>query len=222
MTQPLSSFALHSGDQPAPQRQRAGLASRLGLVGAMALAAAAVSAPALAQSGLPSSLGGLVPATSKGYLGLSVGRSGFDSDCAPGFSCDENDRVFKLTAGAVTNEIWGAEFGLIDFGKARSGGGELKARGLSLAGTANFDFGAGFTAFGKLGLTYARTRTSASPLLNIATGGKNSIGFNWGLGAAWAFDSKWALVGEWEQYRLRFAPGRQSVSVLTLGVRYQF
>lgn len=210
-------------EAPRRHRQRS-RRSGAALVSVVAgLVAASLAGPTLAQSNsLPTSLGGLVPATSKGYLGLGLGRSGFDPDCVPGFGCDENDRVLKLTAGAVTNEIWGAEFGLIDFGKAQSAGGELKARGLSLAGTANFEFGAGFTAIAKLGVTYARTRTSASPLVDIATGSKNSLGLNWGLGASWAFDPKWAVVAEWEQYRLKFAPGTQTVSVLSVGVRYLF
>ena len=194
---------------------------RPGLALIAGLAAVSLSGPALAQSS-PGGLGGLMPSATQGYVGLSLGRSSFDPDCVPGFGCDDKDRVIKLTAGAVTNQIWGAEFGFIDFGKANSGGGTLKAKGLSLAGTANFDFGSGLSAFAKLGLTYARTKTSASPLANISTGSENSLGLNWGLGLAWAFDPKWALVGEWEQYRLKFAPGRQTVDALTIGVRYRY
>lgn len=188
---------------------------RLAVLSALAIGSVGM---AHAQS---SGLGGLGPTGSKGYIGGSFGNTSFDPSCRFGFGCDDSDRGLKLTAGAVTNEIWGAEFGLVDFGKATASGGSQKARALSLSGTANFEFAPGFTGFAKLGLTYGRTKTSAAPF-TVSTGSKNGIGPNWGLGLAYQLHPQWSIVGEFEQYRIRFAPGRQTLDLLSIGVRYHF
>lgn len=199
-------------------RARHGALTRASLVAVATLASAGIGA---AQAQTPLGLGGLAPTGSKGYVGASLGNTSFDPPCRAGFGCDDSDRGLKLTAGAVTSEIWGAEFGLVDFGKATASGGSQKATALSLSGTANFEFTPGFIGFAKLGLTYARSKTSAAPF-TVATGSKNSLGPNWGLGLAYQLHPQWSIVGEFEQYRIRFAPGRQTLDLLSIGVRYHF
>ena len=205
-------------NRPSHRRSRRGAGARVRLA---VLAALAIGSVGLVQAQSPSGLGGLAPTGSKGYIGGSFGNTSFDPPCRTGFGCDDSDRGLKLTAGAITNEIWGAEFGLVDFGKATASGGSQKARALSLSGTANFEFAPGFIGFAKLGLTYGRTKTSAAPF-TVSTGSKNSIGPNWGLGLAYQLHPQWSIVGEFEQYRIRFAPGRQTLDLLTIGVRYHF
>lgn len=201
-----------------PRRPRAARSFRAGLAAVGLMTAGGIG---VAHAQTPLGLGGLTPSGSKGYLGASIGSATFDPPCRAGFGCDDSDRTLKLTAGAVTNEIWGAEFGLIDFGKATASGGSQKATGLSLSATANLEFTPGFIGFAKLGLTYARSKTSAAPL-TVSTGNKNSLGPNWGLGLAYEMHPQWSIVGEYEQYRVRFAPGRQTLDLLTIGVRYHF
>ena len=63
----------------------------------------------------------------------------------------------------------GAEFGYVNLGKMRRGGGSTKAHGLNVSLVGRVPLGA-FNVFGKLGTTYSRTEVSASALSGIATG----------------------------------------------------
>lgn len=190
------------------------------LPGRLLVLACALAAAGQARAQVPVGLGGYLPPSSYGYLGLSLGEARFDPTCQAGLSCDRKDRGLKLTAGARTQEVWGAEFSLIDFGEATASGASQRARALAFSGTANLEFVPGFLGFARLGLAYSRTKSGVAA--GQASGSKGGIGPHWGLGLAYAMDPQWTLVGEYEQHRVRFAAGRQTLGLLSLGVRYTY
>lgn len=208
-----------------PARRRTGprpafLQRRLAALG-LGLAGAIAGPVAVAQT--PSGLGGFAPssALAAGYIGLNLGKSGFDPECRPGFGCDKRGNGYKVALGAQGTEIWGAEISYTDLGEADAAGGSQKASGFTISGLAGLPLGPAFSVFARLGLTYARTRTSATAP-GVATGSENGFGPSYGVGLTYAFDPRWSLVAEYDQYRIKFAPGRQTVDFLSVGVRYRY
>ena len=86
----------------------------------------------------------------------------------------------------------------------------------------NFGVEFGYLNFGKVGTTYARTRTNGYSNLGVQTGKDNGFGLSYGLGARWAFNTQWAAVLEWERHRLHFADGKANTNMTTLGVQYRY
>ncbi len=187
----------------------------------LALAGTCVLPQARAQT--PSGLGGpaALPGLAAGYIGFGVGRSSFDPVCRPGFGCDDRDVGFKVALGAQGADIWGVEVSYADLGKASGSGGTQKASGLTVSGVAGLPLSPAFSVFAKLGLTYARTRTSAVAA-DVATGSENGFGLSYGAGLTYSFDPRFSLFAEYEQYRIRFAPGRETVGLLSIGVRLRY
>ncbi len=189
--------------------------------GPVLLAVTLSSAAATAAAQTPSGLGGMAGGAAQGYLGLSVGKTGFDPDCRPGFGCDDSDTGFKIAAGALGADIWGVEISYIDLGKIDASGGSQEASGLTLSGIASLPFTPAFSAFAKLGVTYARTKTSAIAA-GVSTGSENGFGVSYGAGLAYAINAQLSAVAEYEQYRIKFAPGSQTLDFVSIGVRYRF
>ena len=103
------------------------------LVAGFALVFAATAAQAQ-SSGTGISWGDNSLAPSHGYLGLHVGKSKFDPDCVPGFTCDSGKTAFKLSAGGVATDIFGAEVSYLNMGKIGFAGGSQKALQLVFTG----------------------------------------------------------------------------------------
>ena len=189
------------------------------------LGCAFAAGPAQAQSttaggsGLSWSDGSLAP--SHGYLGLHVGKSRFDPDCLPGLSCDSGETAFKLTAGGITTEIFGAEIGYINLGKIDASGGSQRAQGLNLSLVGNLPVGWGFTAIGKVGTTYGWTDSSSSAP-GIRTGSEKGFGLSYGIGLGYKLTSQLELTAEYERHNLDFAAGDQTLGLTSVGLRYRY
>lgn len=187
---------------------------------AVALLGAAGTAAAQARTTDRSSW---LPGTSAGYVGLSVGRSNYDSACGTGFDCDDHDTAWKVYTGASVNPWLGVELGYIEFGDVGRAGGMSEAQGLNLSLVATLPVGESFRLYGKLGATYGRTKVSAAAGSGVTPGTRNGLGPAIAIGGGFDINRDWTAVLEWEHHNLRFAgTGREGVSATTLGIRYNF
>ncbi len=163
----------------------------------------------------------LRPANSRGYVGLSFGRSKFDPDCVPGTSCDSGKTGFKLFAGSIREEAWGAEFAYINPGKINVSGGSQKAHGFNLSLVGTVPLAVGFSGFGKIGGTYGWTSTRSN-LATVSTGDSKGLGLSYGLGLGYRLNDQLELIAEYERHRFDFTSGAQSVGLMSIGLRMQY
>ncbi len=164
----------------------------------------------------------LIPYSSSGYVGLNVGRPDYDLACVGGFGCSDSSTSFNLYTGGMFNQYLGAEIGYVNLGKMRRGGGTSKAHGINLSLVGKLPLGA-FNVFGKVGTTYGRTETTASPLAGIATGRESGWAGSYGLGVGYDLTSRSSIVLEWARYDMRFAGlGKREVNTTSLGYVHRF
>ena len=164
-----------------------------------------------------------IPYTQQGYVGLSAGQSKYSLNSGTGgFNFDDTGNAAKIYAGGYFNPNFGMEFGYLNFGKGHRLGGTTKAQGFNLSLVGRVPLNEQFDVFGKVGTTYARTRTSGFSGLGVQTGKDNGFGLSYGLGARWSFSPQWAAVVEWERHRLHFADGNSNTNMTTVGVQYRY
>lgn len=190
----------------------------------IAAAAVAVSAAFLPSTVDAQTRGSVLPGTTSGYVGANLARPDYGIDCAPTFSCSDPSYGGKVYVGGAWSEVLGLELGYVNFGKAERAGGHARAQGVNLSVLWNFPVTDVFNVFGRVGGTYARTRTSASPfaLPAAATGNRNTFGLAFGAGVGYELNNNIEVVGEWERHRLEFVSGRDNVDMLSVGVRYRY
>jgi OOP family OmpA-OmpF porin len=163
-----------------------------------------------------------------GYVGGSAGESKFRTECnrtLTQFECDRKDTGFKVYAGGRMSEILGLEVGYTDFGRIRTGGGEVDAWAIPVTLTAGIPMGARFSAFGKVGGLYGRTDvrpTFDSTIRDEDRGRKSGWGWTYGAGAAFAITPALQLRADWDRYKLDFAGGREDVDMLSAGLQVRF
>lgn len=164
-----------------------------------------------------------LPFTSRGYVGVGVGRSDFHSDCgAAGFPCRAARPSLHLYTGGMFGDVLGLEAGYRFLGRAERGGGrtEVQALGLSLVG--RLPVGP-LSLFAKAGVAYGRSQVSASTASLLATGSARGWGGTWGAGAAWELRPDSALVLEWASLELPMAGvGKQSIENTSIGFVHHF
>jgi hypothetical protein len=66
----------------------------------------------------------IIPFTTHGYVGASLGESKYDINCASGFSCDRKGTGFKIFTGGRVRDIIGLEVSVLEMGKAVRAGGQ--------------------------------------------------------------------------------------------------
>jgi opacity protein-like surface antigen len=199
----------------------AALRTLLCLVFAAAAASLVLPVAAQTQPGSDSPSTSLLPAASRSYLGLNLGRSNYNLPCGSiAFLCDDSDRSVQLYAGTMVGDFWGVELGYLNMGRIARAGGETRAK-LSLVGKA--PLGRSFGVFGKVGTTWGRTETSVMGASGIAGGTERGFGLSYGAGVSYSFTPRLSAVLEWDSNDFRFSgSGRDPVRSTSLGLQYRY
>lgn len=194
------------------------------LLGLILIAVPAMWAPAVAQTSA-----GSTPSTqaqglhSRGYLGLSLGRSNYQLSCpTTSLVCDENDTAFRLYGGTMLGNHWGVEIGYLDLGRIAREGGKTRAQGLNLSLVGKAPLVSSLGVFGRLGTTYGRTETTTSSTA-IAAGTEKGFGLSYAAGLSYDFTPRLSATLEWDSNDFRFAGGgRDPVRSTSLGLQYRY
>jgi opacity protein-like surface antigen len=161
---------------------------------------------------------------SRGYLGLSLGRSRYNVSCPTiALACDTNDDAARLYGGAMLGNYWGVEVGYLDLGRMAREGGKTRAQGLNLSLVGKAPLAKSFGVFGRVGATYGRTETSTLGGSPLAAGSEHGFGLSYGAGLSYDITPRLSATLEWDSNDFRFAGGgRDPVRSTSLGLQYRY
>jgi opacity protein-like surface antigen len=203
----------------------------------IALAIAAATTPAWSQQ-----------APSKFYAGASLGQSKFkgacDSDSGIALSnCKDSDTAWKIFGGYQFTPYLGLEVGYNDFGRISSdasvvvggstfaGNAKIEATAFELTGIGSLPLGHQFSLYGKLGVYYAETKSSAdirqttAPFASAsASASDNNTNLTFGFGARYDIMRNIAVRAEWQRFSKvgSDSTGKGDIEVLAIGGLYRF
>lgn len=167
----------------------------------------------------------MLPYTTRGYVGVNLGQTRFDTACGTGtYTCDRySDLSAAVTVGGLFNDWLGVELGYLYSGHADRSGGRTRAEGVGASLVLRAAWGP-MNVFAKGGGLYGQTRVSAGALSDVATGKRRSWAPTWGAGLGYDFTPHHGVVLEWSSARLRFpgASDRRAVDNTSLGYVYRF
>ncbi len=185
----------------------------------VAIAAAALTMPALAQDG-------------GGYFGASIGPSKAKHWCStddlpPGAAlaaCDARGKGWKMFAGYRFNRFLGFEGSFIDYDKATltaTSGPEsttvtARATALSAAAVGIIPLGP-LEVFGKVGIAKVKAQSREASLSGTTFKlGKNDNEAHYGLGLNYRLTSEWDVRAEFERIR------DSRIDFFSLGIQYRY
>ncbi|HLO95919.1 MAG TPA: outer membrane beta-barrel protein [Burkholderiaceae bacterium] len=164
-----------------------------------------------------------IPYTRRGYVGISLGNSDYDTPCGlPPLSCDNRDRSVALYTGGMFNDFLGLELGLKHFGKVERAGGEARAYGanISLVGMVDME---NVSFYGKAGALYGHTKITADPLSGVTTGTETGWGPSATLGVGFNFNRNFTVSIERSRDRFKLPGGERTyVQSTNLALKYRF
>jgi OOP family OmpA-OmpF porin len=166
--------------------------------------------------------GSWLPYTSYGYVGGGIGKSKYETSCAPGFACDHTDIGYKIFTGGKISRVIGVEVGYVYLGKGTANGGDQTAQGINLSLIGNIPIGEKFNIYGKVGGIYGWTKTDTAAL--SGQGGGSDSGLNWSYGAGVQFDitRNWAVQADWDHYRFDYSNQGASAQLYSVNAVYKF
>ena len=180
------------------------------------------------------------------YGGLNIGQSKAKIDDAKitstllggglnttSITDDNRDTGYKLFGGYKFNRNFALEGGYFDLGKfkfsattapAGTLNGEIKLRGLNLDAVGILPITPKFSAFGRIGLQYARSEDSFSGTSAAnSSASKSAANYKAGVGVQYDFTPSLGMRGEWERYRIDDAVGNSGdIDLLSVGLVYLF
>lgn len=206
--------------------------SRLGL------AALAVVACPLAMADEPGWYGGLGAGQSRALMDDRRIASGLLGSGLTASSIDDTDRdnAYKLFGGYQFNRNFALEGGYFDLGKfgfkattvpAGTLTGTIRVQGLNLDAVGILPFTEKFSAFGRVGATYAETKDTFSGTGAVGVTNpnptKSDTNYKYGVGLQYDVTQALALRLEAERYRINDAVGnRGDVDMVTVGLLFRF
>jgi OOP family OmpA-OmpF porin len=152
------------------------------------------------------------------------------------FNNTERDRGYKLFGGYQYNKYFSVEGGYFDLGQfgfsttttpTGTLTGDIRLKGLNLDAVGTLPLTDKFSAFVRIGVTYARAEDSfaGTGAVNVLNPNPSSRETNLkvGLGVQYAFTDALSLRAEIERYRIDDAVGnRGDVDLASLGLVYRF
>lgn len=183
------------------------------------------------------------------YGGANIGRTNVTIDdaritsglAAGGFqtnSISDRDKNtgYKVFGGYQLNQNFAVEGGYFDLGKfgytasttpTGTLSGNMRVTGLNLDLVGSLPLAERFSAFGRVGVNYARTRdnfssTGAVGVIN-ANPSANGTNYKLGVGLQYALSDAWSVRGELERYRVKDGVGnRGHIDMASVGLVYRF
>ena len=183
------------------------------------------------------------------YGGANIGRTNVTIDdaritsglAAGGFKTNsisdrDKDKGYKVFGGYQINQNFAVEGGYFDLGKfgytanttpAGTLSGNMRVTGLNLDLVGSLPLSQRFSAIGRVGFNYARTRdnfssTGAVGVIN-ANPSENGTNYKLGVGLQYALSDAWSLRGELERYRVKDGVGnRGHIDMASVGLVYRF
>lgn len=148
---------------------------------------------------------------------------------------DNRDRGFKLFGGYQYNQYFSVEAGYFDLGRfgfttttpTGTLSGDIRLKGLNLDAVGSFPITEKFSAFGRIGVAYARTQdhfggTGAVNVLDPNPSSRDTH-LKVGLGVQYAFTDALSVRAEIERYRVNDAVGNKGdVDLASIGLVYRF
>ncbi len=200
------------------------------------LALVAIASPPLMADDTGWYMGG-----NAGQAEANIDRKGVKSNLRGGgfntTSIDEekDDFAYKIFGGYQFNRHFALEGGFFDLGDfgyeastvpAGTQSGDLSVRGLNLDAVGILPLTERFSSIGRIGATYAESRTGYSNT-GLAPMPSNNKDRDWnpkiGAGIQYAFTDAWAMRAEFERYLIDETVGfDEDVDVITLGLVYRF
>lgn len=186
--------------------------------------------------------------TSKFYAGASIGQSKFKGACdsEPGTTisnCKDTDTAWKIFGGYEFTPNLAVELGYNDFGRISgdatvvvggstfTGSAKIEATAFELTGIGTLPLGHQFSLYGKLGVYYAETKSSADVRQTtppFASGSSstsdNNSNLTFGLGARYDITSNIGIRAEWQRFSKVGGDntGKGDIDVLAIGGLYRF
>lgn len=183
------------------------------------------------------------------YAGANIGQSNATIDdaritsgllgsglVAGPISDTDRDRGFKIFGGYQYNKYFSVEAGYFDLGRfgfsttttpTGTLSGDIRITGLNLDAVGTLPITEKFSAFGRIGVAYARSEDSfhGTGAVNVLNPNPSSRDTNLkvGLGVQYAFTDALSLRAEIERYRIDDAVGNKGdVDLASIGLVYRF
>jgi len=149
---------------------------------------------------------------------------------------DDRDRGYKLFGGYQYNKYLAVEAGYFDLGQfgfvantvpTGTLNGDIKVKGVNMDVVGILPLTEKFSAFGRLGVTYADTKGnfSGTGAVNVLdpSPSKRDTNLKVGLGVQYAFTEALSLRAEIERYRINDAVGNKGdIDLASVGLVYRF
>ena len=182
------------------------------------------------------------------YAGLSLGQAkakgACDSDASVTVSnCNDSDTSWKIFGGYQFTPNFALELGYNDFGRVSgdatavlggstfTGNAKIEATAFELTGVGSLPLGHQFSLYGKLGVYYAETKSSATvrqttpPFASgSASTSDNNTNLTFGFGARYDITRNIAVRAEWQRFSKVGSDdtGKGDIDVLAIGGLYRF
>jgi OOP family OmpA-OmpF porin len=150
---------------------------------------------------------------------------------------DDKHLAYKLFGGYQLNKNFALEAGYFDLGQfgytattvpAGTLKGNIKLKGVSLDVLGMLPLAPQFSAFGRLGVNYAKASDTfaSTGMVGVPTNanpGKSAFNYKAGLGVQYDFTKAFGVRAEAERYRINDAVGNKGdVNMFSLGLVYRF